>query len=48
MLGCKGLNTTVVYVVGAVHREGLFWGILILEFFDHSLELQVAVKNQLL
>ena len=51
MLGCKGLNTTVVYVVGAVHREGydgLFWGILNLEFFDHSLELQLAVKNQLL
>ena len=23
-------------------------GILILEFFDHSLELQLAVKNQLL
>ena len=22
MLGFKGLNTTVVYVVGAVHREG--------------------------
>ena len=51
MLGCKGLNTTVVYVVGAVHREGydgLFKRHSNFEFFDHSLELQLAVKNQLL
>ena len=51
MLGCKGLNTTIFYVGAAVHREGydgLFWGILILEFFHHSLEIQLAVKNQLL
>ena len=51
MLGCKGLNTTIFYVGAAVHREGydgLFKRHSNFEFFDHSLELQLAVKNQLL
>ena len=51
MLGFKGLNTTVVYVGAAVHREGydgLFKRHSNFEFFDHFLEIQLAVKNQLL